>query len=96
MSAEDLYTALLQDAEVESPNWDLAGRQANVWKELGISRLHIRLLWLIHFCAPGYLPAGGGYPRGGMNTRQVSRTLEVRIDSFISNKLYFESPIVCV
>ena len=36
VSPEDLYTALLQDAEVESPNWDLAGRQANIWKELGM------------------------------------------------------------
>ncbi|TDL23291.1 glycoside hydrolase family 92 protein [Rickenella mellea] len=32
---EELYTALLQDAEVESPNWDFAGRQAEIWKAKG-------------------------------------------------------------
>ncbi|TDL18249.1 glycoside hydrolase family 92 protein [Rickenella mellea] len=35
VSATDLYTALLADAEVQPPNWDLQGRQANVWKSLG-------------------------------------------------------------
>lgn len=32
---EALYRALLSDAEVDSPNWDLAGRQANIWKKYG-------------------------------------------------------------
>ncbi|XP_006459729.1 hypothetical protein AGABI2DRAFT_191588 [Agaricus bisporus var. bisporus H97] len=35
VSQEDLYNALLADAEIESPNWNLQGRQAGVWKELG-------------------------------------------------------------
>ena len=35
VSATDLYTALLADAELQPPNWDLQGRQANVWKLLG-------------------------------------------------------------
>ena len=30
-----LYAALIQDAEVESPSWDMMGRQANAWKDFG-------------------------------------------------------------
>ncbi|KAI0672078.1 glycoside hydrolase family 92 protein [Trametes maxima] len=33
--AEALYNALLADAELQPPNWDLQGRQANIWKSLG-------------------------------------------------------------
>ncbi|KAG6916146.1 hypothetical protein DXG01_008297 [Tephrocybe rancida] len=33
VDAEDLYNALLADAENESPNWNLQGRQANAWKK---------------------------------------------------------------
>ena len=33
---EALYAALVADAEVDSPNWDLAGRQANIWKKFGM------------------------------------------------------------
>ncbi|KAF5364126.1 hypothetical protein D9756_000963 [Leucocoprinus leucothites] len=35
VSPDDLYNALLADAENESPNWNLQGRQTNAWKELG-------------------------------------------------------------
>ncbi|KAL4242836.1 Peptide-N(4)-(N-acetyl-beta-glucosaminyl)asparagine amidase [Abortiporus biennis] len=35
VSSSALYTALLADAETQSPNWDLQGRQANIWKTLG-------------------------------------------------------------
>lgn len=35
VSATDLYNALLADAELQPPNWDLQGRQANIWKLLG-------------------------------------------------------------
>ncbi|TDL19308.1 hypothetical protein BD410DRAFT_805898 [Rickenella mellea] len=38
VSATDLYNSLLIDAEVQPPNWDLQGRQANVWKSLGTER----------------------------------------------------------
>ncbi|KAH9919561.1 glycoside hydrolase family 92 protein [Fomitopsis serialis] len=34
VSATDLYAALLADAEDQPPNWDLVGRQANIWKTL--------------------------------------------------------------
>ncbi|KAF5340884.1 hypothetical protein D9758_012170 [Tetrapyrgos nigripes] len=34
VNGDDLYTALLADAENESPNWDLQGRQADAWKTL--------------------------------------------------------------
>ncbi len=32
---EALYKALLADAEDQPPNWNLQGRQANIWKSLG-------------------------------------------------------------
>ncbi|KXN83542.1 hypothetical protein AN958_01251 [Leucoagaricus sp. SymC.cos] len=35
VSPEDLYNALLADAENEPPNWNLQGRQAGIWKQLG-------------------------------------------------------------
>ena len=35
VSATDLYNALLADAEKQSSNWDLQGRQANLWKQFG-------------------------------------------------------------
>ncbi|KIP07755.1 glycoside hydrolase family 92 protein [Phlebiopsis gigantea 11061_1 CR5-6] len=35
VSANALYEALLADAEVQPPNWDLQGRQVNIWKQLG-------------------------------------------------------------
>ena len=35
VSATALYQALIADAEVQPPNWDLQGRQANAWKALG-------------------------------------------------------------
>ncbi|KAF9461880.1 glycoside hydrolase family 92 protein [Collybia nuda] len=34
VSADDLYTALLADAELQPPNWNLQGRQADIWKRL--------------------------------------------------------------
>ncbi|KAG6909314.1 hypothetical protein DXG01_001113 [Tephrocybe rancida] len=33
VNTEDLYNALLADAENEPPNWNLQGRQANAWKK---------------------------------------------------------------
>lgn len=33
--ADALYNALLADAELQPPNWDLQGRQANIWKTIG-------------------------------------------------------------
>ncbi|TFK31528.1 glycoside hydrolase family 92 protein [Crucibulum laeve] len=35
VSPTDLYNALLADAEIQPPNWNLQGRQADVWKSLG-------------------------------------------------------------
>ncbi|KAJ2924654.1 hypothetical protein H1R20_g12427, partial [Candolleomyces eurysporus] len=35
VSPSDLYAALLRDAEDQPPNWNLQGREVNVWKELG-------------------------------------------------------------
>ncbi|KAJ3558216.1 hypothetical protein NM688_g1058 [Phlebia brevispora] len=35
VSSTDLYNALLADAELQPPDWDLQGRQVNIWKNLG-------------------------------------------------------------
>ena len=35
MNPEALYSALVADAEIDSLNWDLAGRQASIWKKYG-------------------------------------------------------------
>lgn len=34
VSADDLYNALLADAEKQPPNWNVQGRQADIWKKL--------------------------------------------------------------
>ncbi|KAI3613017.1 glycoside hydrolase family 92 protein, partial [Moniliophthora roreri] len=34
VSGDDLYNALLADAELQPPDWNLQGRQANTWKLL--------------------------------------------------------------
>jgi hypothetical protein len=39
VSAEDLYTALLANAELQPPNWNLQGRQADIWKQLSKTTL---------------------------------------------------------
>ncbi|KAF9052316.1 glycoside hydrolase family 92 protein [Hymenopellis radicata] len=35
ISADDLYAALVADAEDTPPNWNIQGRQADAWKEYG-------------------------------------------------------------
>ena len=37
VSADALYNALLADAEIQPLNWDLQGRQTNIWKKIGRS-----------------------------------------------------------
>ncbi len=46
--ADALYNALLADAELQPPNWDLQGRQANIWKTLGESCVIGRCIRLSH------------------------------------------------
>jgi len=78
VSATDLYNALLADAELQPPNWNLQGRQANLWKQLGKS------IYIFIICRPrsqsilsqGYIPQDM-FDAGGANTKQVSRTAEV-------------------
>lgn len=75
VSPEDLYNALLADAEIQPPNWNLQGRQANIWKELSTPTLH-------EFSDQAlsrnidYIPQDT-FAAGGANTKQASRTLEV-------------------
>ena len=74
--SDALYNALLADAELQPPNWDLQGRQANMWKSQG------RLVFKStdNSCAyalrAGYIPQDV-WERSGTNSKQVSRTLEV-------------------
>ena len=35
VSTDDLYNALLADAEQQPKNWDLQGREVDIWKSLG-------------------------------------------------------------
>ena len=35
MNPEALYKALLADAEIQPPDWNVQGRQANAWKKFG-------------------------------------------------------------
>ncbi|KAF7289771.1 Glycoside hydrolase family 92 protein [Mycena indigotica] len=68
VSATDLYNALLADAENTPPNWNLQGRQADVWKTKdGVER---------KLSTPDTT-----YP-GGANTKQVSRAIEYAFDDF--------------
>ena len=75
VSATDLYAALLADAEIQSPNWNLQGRQADIWKALGTYLFCIKLLPFL-MIVTGYIPQDM-FDAGGANTKQVSRTLEV-------------------
>lgn len=76
VSSSALYTALLADAEKQPPNWDLQGRQVNIWKKLGVtSDSIVRMPSLIPYQL-GYIPSDV-WEVGGTNTKQVSRTLEV-------------------
>lgn len=44
VSATDLDNALLADAEIQLPNWNLQGRQADLWKQLGTYYIYTTLL----------------------------------------------------
>ena len=91
VSAIDLYNALLADAEIQSSNWNLQGRQADLWKQFGGY-----FIWQYFFLSPSFFFFGAysfaGYTpqdmfdAGGANTKQVSRTLEVCTDDLAFNK----------
>jgi len=76
VSPDDLYNALVADAENEPPNWNLQGRQAGAWKQLGAVNPLYLIVFLPDFGRTGYVPDDMFSP-GGANTKQVSRTLEV-------------------
>lgn len=78
VSPDDLYNALVADAENEPPNWNLQGRQAGIWKQLGAANLLYLMVFFSDFGRTGYVPDDMFSP-GGANTKQVSRTLEVGI-----------------
>lgn len=75
-----LYSALVKDAEDQASTWDFQGRQVDIWKEksmcfvqVDLSPCHNRLLSQF---PPDYLPSDNT-EGGGINTRWVSRSLEV-------------------
>lgn len=48
VSADDMYNALVTDAEKQAPDWDLQGRQANLWNKF--SELFFCSLSLPYYC----------------------------------------------
>lgn len=84
VSADDLYTALLADAELQPPNWNLQGRQADAWKQFS-SPCSSTIKSVAHsdfiFIEIDYIPQDM-FDAGGANTKQVSRTLEVSYPSY--------------
>ena len=51
VDVNELYTALMIDAEVEPKNWDLMGRQTSLWKEYGSGQFSLLRLVLRFACA---------------------------------------------
>ena len=51
VDVNELYTALMIDAEVEPKNWDLMGRQTSLWKEYGSDQFYLLRLVLRFACA---------------------------------------------
>ena len=72
-----MYAALVKDAEEQPERWDLMGRQADVWKQFG-TLLYPKETFHLFSKYIGYIPSDE-FSKGGLNTRQVSRTLEVII-----------------
>ncbi|KAL0573680.1 hypothetical protein V5O48_008277 [Marasmius crinis-equi] len=81
VSANDLYEALLADAEDTPKNWNIQGRQADVWKEKGLYSNQFIALDFSSAVLSGYIPSDTTY-RGGANTKQVSRSVEYAFDDF--------------
>ena len=80
----ELYAAQLADAELNPPEWNIQGRQSNVYKSVFFSphlcfSLCARADRLRCFCSNyGYAPCGALDPYSiGRTTREGSRTLEV-------------------
>lgn len=65
MSVDDLYEALITDAEKQPENWNLQGRQTEVWKQYGGSidsfacRTGIVLIFRVRLHTLRYLGAIG-------------------------------------
>ena len=99
VSADDLYTALLADAEEQPPNWNVQGREANAWKEY--SGFCFPVLAdcpperLSHVFLSDYIPQFFFNP-GGANTKWVSRTLEVHPYFLLSGGRGAEIRLVCL
>lgn len=81
VSAPDLYSALLSDAEEQATDWNLQGRQINVWKQYSAFYAVLQLMKPCQLTQSGhsdFIPQDI-YEPGGAPSKQVSRTLEVRL-----------------
>lgn len=81
VSLDDLYSALVTDAEVNPPEWNIHGRQVNVYKFVSFTSLHIYVLiyYYPNHRQYGYVPyAVFDASSTGRQTREGSRTLEVK------------------
>ncbi len=76
----ELWDALVQDAEVESPNWIYAEDRRRLGK-LSVNLLYPFRWSFIERAGTGYLPVDDFSDTAGMNTRQVSRTLEASVQN---------------
>ena len=77
---DELYSALLADGEINPPEWNIHGRQVNVYKYVYLYRLPRpqESTSLSAFRRSGYVPfAVLDVSSTGRQTREGSRTLEV-------------------
>ena len=81
VSGDNLYNALLANAELQPPDWRLQGRQANVWKLLSTLLRSLCLITSYLLLPLDYIPHDI-VDTGGANSKQVSRTLEVSTTIF--------------
>ena len=78
---DELYAALVTDGEVNPPEWNIEGRQVNVYKS---GCFLFSFLWRANCPVRqyGYVPfAVLDVSSTGRQTREGSRTLEVTLDS---------------
>ncbi len=80
---EELYSAMLADANNTPPNWDIEGREADAYKYVLIT-YQLATLTLCKLSQFGYVPFSALVTSSvGRQTREGSRTLEVVPHSFV-------------
>ncbi|ELU37727.1 glycoside hydrolase family 92 protein [Rhizoctonia solani AG-1 IA] len=80
VSNDDLYSALVTNAEKQPDNWNLQGRQTEVWKKYGMhcgcDEKQRRIeLWIYRLCSRRYLGAFWGKHQTGLSKCRVAKGL---------------------